>query len=261
MREYGLIGFPLGHSFSRQYFTEKFEKEGITDCSYDLFPMENLNGLRPWLLLKPEIFGLNVTIPHKKDVLSQLDWIDPAAAHIGAVNTIRIKHVIGEMWLEGFNTDVIGFEISLKKFIGKNKPAALVFGNGGSSSAVCWVLDKMGLAWKQVSRRPAKDLLSYAAITPEIATGFKLWINTTPLGMAPDIEHCLRLPYDWLGSQHYCFDLIYNPAETLFLEKARLAGAQTQNGLDMLYAQAEAAWNIWQAADPSNIFLDMELES
>lgn len=258
MREYGLIGYPLGHSFSRKYFTEKFEKEGINDCSYDLFPLETLDGLRSWLLLKPEIFGLNVTIPHKETVMAQLDWIDPAAAHIGAVNTIRIKHVIGEMWLEGFNTDVIGFEKSLKQFIGLNKPAALVFGSGGSSKAVCWVLDKLGIAWKQVSRRPTAGQLAYAAITPEIATGFKLWINTTPVGMSPHTETFLRLPYDWLGSQHYCFDLIYNPAETIFLEKARLAGAKTKNGLDMLQFQADAAWDIWQAADPSNIFLDME---
>jgi len=261
MREYGLIGFPLGHSFSRQYFTHKFEKEGISDCSYELFPMENLQGLRSWLLLKPEIFGLNVTIPHKQNVLEQLDWIDPAAAKIGAVNTIRIKHVIGEMWLEGFNTDVIGFENSLKKFIGKNKVAALVFGTGGSSLAVCWVLDQLGIAWKQVSRRPTGNQLSYAAISPEIASGFKLWINTTPIGMAPEADQCLRLPYDWLSKQHFCYDLIYNPEETLFLQKARQAGAKTQNGLAMLYAQADAAWNIWQAADPSNIFLDMEREN
>lgn len=258
MREYGLIGYPLGHSFSRQYFAEKFSQAGINDCSYELFPMETLDGLRPWLLLKPEIFGLNVTIPHKKTVLSQLDWIDPAAAQIGAVNTIRIKHVIGEMWLEGFNTDVIGFERSLKTFLGTNKPAALVFGTGGSSKAVCWVLDKLGLAWKQVSRRPNSQQLAYAAITPEIASGFKLWINTTPVGMAPDTDACLRLPLDWLSSQHFCFDLIYNPTETRFLQKARLAGARTQNGLDMLLYQADAAWEIWQAADPSNVFLDME---
>ncbi len=258
MREYGLIGYPLGHSFSRQYFTEKFEKAGITDCNYELFPLETLDGLRSWLLLKPEIFGLNITIPHKKNVLAQLDWIDPAAAHIGAVNTIRIKHVIGEMWLEGFNTDVIGFETSLRKLIGKNKPAALVFGTGGSSKAICWVLDKLGIAWKQVSRRPTPEQLAYAALSPEIATGFKLWINTTPIGMAPETEHCLRLPFDWLGSQHYCFDLIYNPNETLFLQKARLAGAKTQNGLEMLQLQADAAWDIWQAADSSNIFMDME---
>lgn len=260
MREYGLIGYPLGHSFSRQYFTEKFTREGIEDCSYDLFPLETLKGLRPWLLLKPEIFGLNVTIPHKQEVIAQLDWIDPAAAKIGAVNTIRIKHVIGEMWLEGFNTDVIGFEMALKEMIGAQKPAALVFGTGGSSLAVCWVLDKLGLAWKQVSRRPRADQLSYAAISPEIATGFKLWINTTPVGMAPDFNASLRLPYDWLGKQHYCFDLIYNPAETQFLQKARLAGAKTQNGLSMLQAQADAAWAIWQAADASNIFLEMEKE-
>ncbi len=258
MREYGLIGYPLGHSFSRRYFTDKFVKQGITDCSYDLFPMETLDGLRSWLLLKPEIFGLNVTIPHKEAVIAQLDWLDPVAAHLGAVNTIRIKHVIGEMWLEGYNTDVVGFERSLKPFIGKKKVAALVFGTGGSSKAVCWVLDKMGIAWKQVSRRPTAGQLSYSAINPEIATGFKLWINTTPVGMAPETDQILRLPFDWLGHQHHCYDLIYNPEETLFLQKARQAGAQTQNGLAMLYAQADAAWDIWQEADPTNVFMEME---
>ncbi len=258
MRTFGLIGYPLGHSFSQAYFTEKFRREGIADCQYELFPMESLTGLRDWLSIKPEVFGLNVTIPHKQAVIEQLDWIDPAAAAIGAVNTIRIKHMVGEMWLEGFNTDVVGFEASLKNFLGNHKPEALVFGTGGSAKAVCWVLDKLNIAYHQVSRRPQGGQLAYAGITPEIATSFRLWINTTPLGMAPAIEGCPRLPYDWLSSQHYCFDLIYNPAETLFLQKAKMAGAKIQNGLEMLHLQADAAWRIWQEADPSNVFLEME---
>lgn len=257
-RIYGLIGYPLGHSFSSIYFAQKFQELGISQCEYELFPMEDLRGLRDWLLLKPEILGLNVTIPHKESILPLLDWLDPVAEKIGAVNTIRIRHLAQGMWLEGYNTDCIGFEKSLRAFIGKKKTSALVFGSGGSSKAVGYVLDQMGIGYIQVSRRPGKHGISYAGISPELATNCQLWINTTPVGMAPNTDDKLPLPYDWLTKQHYCCDLIYNPEKTLFLANAEARGAHIQNGLPMLHAQADAAWEIWDAGDHSNAWMALE---
>lgn len=247
MRQYGLVGYPLGHSLSRVYFSEKFAKEGITDADYQLYPLEKLPDLRLWIADRPQLEGLNVTIPYKEAVLQQLDWLEPGAAQIGAVNTIRIKRIHGELWLEGYNTDFVGFEATIRPFLGFRKPSALVFGTGGSAKAVCYALDRMNIAWKQVSRRPGPDQLSYAGITPEIAQSFELWINCTPLGMAPNTARAPRLPYEWLSKKHLAYDLIYNPEETLFLRIAHEAGARTMNGLSMLYAQAESAWTIWQS--------------
>jgi shikimate dehydrogenase len=257
-RIYGLIGYPLGHSFSPAYFSQKFTALGLNQCEYELFPLEDLRGLRDWLLLKPEILGLNVTIPHKEAILPLLDWIDPVAEKIGAVNTLRIRHLAQGMWLEGYNTDIRGFEKSLRAFIGSQKPSALVFGSGGSSKAVGYVLDQLGIGYVQVSRRPKGKAISYANISPELASNCKLWINTTPVGMSPNEAAQLPLPYDWLTKQHYCCDLIYNPEKTMFLASAEARGAHIQNGLPMLYAQADAAWEIWDAGDHSNAWMALE---
>jgi shikimate dehydrogenase len=243
---YGLIGYPLSHSFSKKYFTEKFRKEGLKRHFYELFPIQTISQLPGLLERFPELKGLNVTIPYKEAVFPFLDELDPAAAEIGAVNTLAIRP---DGKIKGFNTDVYGFEESLqtgiRKYPGKVWKA-LVFGSGGSSKAVSYVLEKRNIFHKIVSRNPASDQLAYEELVPETARTFNLLINCTPLGMHPDTEMCPAFPYHHLSGREFLFDLIYNPSETLFLKKGREAGCEVKNGLEMLTLQAEKAWEIWQ---------------
>jgi shikimate dehydrogenase len=241
MRLFGLIGYPLSHSFSKKYFTEKFEKEGLKDCAYENFPIPNIVELKSILAL-PGLQGLNVTIPYKEQVIPFLYQSSKVVKKINACNCIKISD--GELY--GFNTDVAGFENSLT---GKLNPAihqqALILGTGGSSKAVKYVLEKKGIKFTIVSRKPAAGSLSYEQITKEIILKDKLIINTTPLGMFPNVVEAPPLPYQFLTPDHFLFDLIYNPEKTLFLKKGEEQGAQIQNGYEMLVMQAEASWKIW----------------
>lgn len=242
MRRFGLIGYPLGHSFSRRFFTEKFLREGLSDCIYELFPLQSIGEI-PGLLAKyPDLEGFNVTIPYKIQILPFLSSLDPAAAAVGAVNTVSVKN--GE--LRGYNTDVWGFEVSLKGFLPETfKGRALVLGSGGASRAVQYALRKMGIGFSVVSRKPGPQRLGYTDLDKAVIQGHSLIIQTTPLGMSPEVDAFPAIPFSLLTNAHYLYDLVYNPEMTIFLQKGKEEGAQVKNGLEMLYLQAEKAWKIW----------------
>ncbi|MEL6719798.1 MAG: shikimate dehydrogenase [Bacteroidota bacterium] len=242
---YALIGYPLSHSFSPTYFTEKFEREHIPSSAYIAMPIESITELPEKLSTHSNLQGMNVTIPYKQQVMQYLDEIDEGASVIGAVNTIRFR----DGRLKGFNTDAMGFELSLKELLGSVDYAslkALVLGSGGAAKAVNYVLWEMGIEYLLVSRNPEKGDIIYQDITPAILEEYHLIVNTTPLGMSPNIDTAPDLPYEALTAKHYLYDLVYNPEETLFLKFGKKQGASTMNGLKMLYLQAEAAWKIWQ---------------
>ncbi|MEN0046990.1 MAG: shikimate dehydrogenase [Bacteroidota bacterium] len=241
---YAIIGYPLSHSFSPTYFTQKFERDGILNSAYIAMPIASIEELPAKLEAHPNLRGMNVTLPYKQQVMQYLDEIDEGAATIGAVNTIRFRD--GKR--KGFNTDAIGFEVSLKELLGEVKYSnlkALVLGSGGASKAVNYVLGKMGIEYQLVSRHAEKGDLTYEDITSKILKVHQLIINTTPLGMSPKVDTAPDLPYDALTAEHYLYDLVYNPEETLFLKNGKKQGAAIMNGLKMLYLQAEAAWEIW----------------
>ncbi|TAE48084.1 MAG: shikimate dehydrogenase [Bacteroidetes bacterium] len=239
---YGLIGKKLGHSFSRRHFSEKFAREG-TDARYELFELETIAQFPALLAAQPDLRGLNVTIPYKTQVIPFLDRCSAEAAAVGAVNTIRREQ---DGSLSGHNTDVYGFRISLEQFLAGEKPAAaLVLGSGGAAKAVFYVLDQLGIPAKGVSRAAAEGVFTYESLRHTDLTQYPLIINTTPLGMYPDVEARPDLPMEQIGPAQRMFDLIYNPAETLLMREAREKGARVQNGLDMLILQAERAWEIW----------------
>lgn len=241
MRLFGLIGYPLGHSFSKKYFTEKFERENIDSCTYELFPIENIEQLPALLQQYPQLEGLNITIPYKQDVLPYLTE-NKLPAGLQACNCIRIQ----QGRLIGYNTDVVGFESSLLKKLKPHHRQALVLGNGGAAAAVMHVLDKLGIAYKVVSRQlHGQSQLTYHQLTAAVIQEHSLIINTTPLGTFPNVDACPAIPYEAVTDQHYLFDLVYNPAETLFMQKGIQQGAAVENGYDMLVGQAEEAWRIW----------------
>lgn len=243
-RLFGLIGYPLSHSFSKKYFTEKFEKEAITGCYYELFPLKQIDEFPQLVQQYSNFKGMNVTLPYKQLVIPYLDELDEAAREVGAVNTIAFSN--GK--LKGYNTDIYGFERSLIRLLSSRKhnpKKALVLGTGGAAQAVIYVLNKLNISPKFVSRRPGDDVLIYDDLTEKILMEHRLIINTTPLGMSPNINNLPPIPYHYIGSEHFLFDLVYNPAETAFLKKGKTAGAATSNGLEMLFLQAEKAWEIW----------------
>ncbi len=239
---YGIIGFPVAQSFSPAFFTEKFTREN-TDATYTAFALEHITELPALLAGHPELRGLNVTIPHKTAVIPYIDELDEAAAEVGAVNCIAIRN--GR--LKGYNTDAIGFEKSLKPLLQQHHTRALVLGRGGASKAVCYVLRKLGINYRIVSRTPTHDTLTYGRINEALLAQFPMIINTTPLGMYPDMQTCPDLPYKYLTDVHLLYDLVYNPEETKFLTLGRQQGATVKNGMEMLHLQAEAAWVIWQS--------------
>jgi shikimate dehydrogenase len=245
MRLYGLIGYPLSHSFSKKYFTEKFVREGIPGCRYELFPLSDINELPGLLESEGKLGGLNVTIPYKQRVIPFLHDRDPVVESTGACNCIRIR----DRRLQGFNTDVTGFEVSLLHLLRKEHDRALVLGTGGAAQAVHHVLGRLGIPFLQVSRRASEGVMDYASLTNELVAGHPLIINTTPRGMYPNVEECPDIPYEAIGPGHYLFDLVYNPERTLFMEKGMERGATTANGADMLRIQAEESWRIWNSAD------------
>lgn len=245
MKTYGLIGYPLSHSFSKKYFTEKFLNEGIIGHKYELFSIADIKSLPDLLTENPSLCGLNVTIPHKVNVLCYLNEIDEAAEKIGAVNCISIKNHDGENYLKGYNTDAYGFEESLKPLLRPQHTKALIFGDGGAAKAVKYTLNKLGIEFLIVVRKKTDSTILYSEITSEILSSHKLLINTTPLGMVPNIETFPDINYNLISAEHLAYDLVYNPLETSFLAKAAAQGATIKNGLEMLYKQAEKAWAIW----------------
>ena len=240
MRTYGLIGFPLSHSFSQKYFSDKFKKENITDCEFKNFSLESIDQLSQLLEQTPTLCGLSVTIPHKKSVMRLLNDMDPTAKKIGAVNCIRIQN----KKLTGYNTDVHGFEQSLKPLLNKHHKQALILGTGGASNAIAFCLNNLNIPYRFVSRKNASSL-PYSSLSKKIITESNLIVNTTPLGTFPNINDCPAIPYQYLTPQHLLYDLTYNPEETLFLKKGKEKGTAIKNGYEMLCLQAEKAWDIW----------------
>ncbi len=244
MKVYGLIGYPLGHSFSQKYFTEKFLQSGISDCRYDLFPLETINRLPALLQHTPGICGLNITIPHKQNIIPFLDDTTHLPKGLSACNCIKITE--GKM--VGFNTDIAGFEQSLSPLLKPYHTNALVLGNGGAAEAVKFVLNKLKIHYKVVSRELHSDSqITYGNLNGKIIEEHLLIINTTPLGTFPNIDESPDIPYQYLTPQHYLFDLVYNPGKTLFLQKGEEKGAVIKNGYEMLVLQAEESWKIWNS--------------
>ena len=274
---YGLIGYPLSHSFSQRYFRQKFAEEGLKNADYRLFELPKVRQLPDLIAQHPELRGLNVTIPHKQTVIPLLDHLSEGAEAVGAVNVIRIGK---RGKLTGYNSDVYGFEKSLQRFVNRTQEErfgeetapglhlptlamtlpipnraldrsqlasldALVLGTGGASRAVRYVLKKNGVNFRTVSRTPGRADYTYADLTPNRLEAFELIVNTTPLGTAPNVTQCPDLPYDALTPRHHLFDLVYNPNTTEFLRRGAERGAAVQNGLEMLHLQADRAWEIW----------------
>ncbi len=243
MRKFGLIGYPLSHSFSKKYFEEKFRREGISDCSYDLFPISSVGELKELVASNPFLEGLNVTIPYKQLVIRHLDEF--RVEGLNACNCIRI--VSGK--LAGFNTDITGFEKSLLPLLKPQHNSALILGNGGAASAVIFVLNKLGITYDIVSRRLHEgSTLTYQDLEEKHIRDHKLIINTTPLGTFPGIEMFPVIPYQFIGREHLLYDLVYNPPETAFLKKGKERGAIIKNGYEMLVLQAEESWKIWNGS-------------
>ena len=245
MDKYGLIGYPLGHSFSISYFNQRFQDEGI-NAVYENFEIPTIEALDEVLNLNPELKGLNVTIPYKEKVIPYLDSISPEARAIGAVNVIKVSHEGKSVKLKGYNSDVIGFTKSIEPMIEKKwHKKALILGTGGASKAINYGLRNLGLETVFVSRYERPDTIQYQNITPDIIREYNVIVNCTPLGMYPKTEECPQLPYEAMDSHTILYDLIYNPDETLFMKRGAEYGAQTKNGLEMLLLQAFASWEFW----------------
>ena len=253
MRLFGLIGFPLTHSFSEKYFAEKFLRENISDANYKLFPIDSIERFPELITGNPNLVGLNVTIPYKEKVIPFLDELDETAKTVGAVNTITIStrpsSLAPRPFLKGYNTDVYGFRQSIKPFLTSAHERALILGTGGASKAVEYVLKQIGLDCIFVSREKkiikGKTILTYEELNSYVVDSCKLIVNCSPVGTFPNVNEFPKLPYASIGKNHLLYDLVYNPTETEFLKRGKTNGAETMNGLDMLKMQAERAWEIW----------------
>ncbi|MBB6461473.1 shikimate dehydrogenase family protein [Flammeovirga kamogawensis] len=242
MKTYGLIGYPLGHSFSKKYFTEKYQKEGIEGCQYELFELEKIDIFAD-LLSNKSLSGINVTIPYKEQVIPFMDRLDPnTAGKIGAVNVIKFEE---DGTLTGYNSDYFGFRTSLEKFIPNTNFKALVLGTGGASKAIKVALTDLEIPFKSVSRNRSEDSIAYTDVTDELYASHTLIINTTPLGMHPNEGIAPKLPYDKTTENHYFFDVVYNPEVTEFMKLGVENDGHAKNGHEMLIGQAEASWEIW----------------
>ena len=248
MDKYGLIGFPLGHSFSVSFFNEKFTNENI-NARYINFEIPQIDELPEILASNPELKGLNVTIPYKQKVISYLDDISPEAKSIVAVNVIRITHKGKNPILKGFNSDVIGFTRSIEPMLEKFHKKALILGTGGASKAIEYGLNTLGLETLFVSRTKRDGCITYDEVTSELVKEYNVIVNCTPVGMYPKADSCPDLPYEAMGSHNILYDLIYNPDETLFMKKGAEHGATTKNGLEMLLLQAFASWDFWNGEE------------
>ncbi|MCI5818943.1 MAG: shikimate dehydrogenase [Paraprevotella sp.] len=244
MDKYGLIGYPLGHSFSKNYFNEKFENENI-DAEYINFEIPTIDALPEVLATNPELRGLNVTIPYKEKVISFLDAVSPEARAIGAINVIKVEHKGNETILKGYNSDVIGFTKSIAPLLKRHNKKALILGTGGASKAIDYGLKSLGLETVKVSRYERPGTIQYSKITPEIIKEYNVIVNCTPCGMYPNIEECPELPYEAMTEKNILYDLIYNPDQTKFMKLGAKQGATVKNGLEMLLLQAFASWEFW----------------
>ncbi len=242
-RLFGLIGYPLSHSFSKRYFSEKFNREHLPENRYELYPIPQITDLPQLFKDNPGLEGLNVTIPYKEQVIPYLDEQSPVVQEIGACNCIKIN----EGRLIGFNTDVLGFEKTLERHLKPHHRQALVLGTGGAAKAVHHVLRKKSIEFLQVGRMARDGILDYPSLTPALIASHTLIINTTPLGMHPQEDTAPPIPYMAIGEMHYLYDLVYKPAKTVFLQKGEARGASIENGADMLVIQAEASWDIWNS--------------
>lgn len=240
MDKYGIIGYPLGHSFSRAFFTEKFQREHI-DAEYVNFEIPSADMLPGIVQANPNLRGLNVTLPHKEAVIPMLDELSDEAKEIGAVNVIRVR----DGRLKGFNSDIIGFMDSIRPLLRPWHQHALVLGTGGASRAIRVGLQRLGIEWTYVSRTPAPGRLTYADLTPEFMEHYQVIVNCSPVGMFPHVDACPDIPYQLLTDRHLLYDLVYNPQETLFLKRGAEYGAAVKNGLEMLHLQALASWRFW----------------
>jgi shikimate dehydrogenase len=245
VRKFGLIGYPLGHSFSKKYFSEKFVREGIQDSQFELYPIESIAEFPQLLDRETNLEGLSVTIPYKEQVISYLDALDPACAQIGAVNCIRIRD--GKK--TGFNTDYLGFKQSLQSWLAADIPNALVLGTGGASKAVQQALRDLGIPYRIVSRTQSEGQLTYAELKerPEWLASHPLIINTSPVGTYPQVDEMPNIPLEQLHAAHRVYDLVYNPPITRLMQECMDRGGKAKNGQDMLELQAEAAWRIWNS--------------
>jgi shikimate dehydrogenase len=243
MKQFGLIGLPLIHSFSKKYFTEKFERENI-DARYELYELQDISEFEA-LKDMPDLCGLSVTIPYKEKVMEYLDELDDTAAKIGAVNVIKFTRTEGKLTLKGYNSDAIGFENSLKPYLKPFHTKALILGTGGASKAIDYTLRKLGIEPVFVSRTAKPGVLTYSQLTSEVLAEFTVIVNASPVGTFPHSDECPDVPYQYLTDKHLLFDVVYNPAKTLFLKKGWEQGAQGLNGQAMLEGQAVAAWEIW----------------
>ena len=240
MDKYGIIGFPLGHSFSKGFFTEKFARESI-DAQYLNFEIPDATMLKDVLCENPELRGLNVTLPHKQAVIPLLDELSDEAREIGAVNVIRVR----DGRLKGFNSDIIGFSESIKPLLQPHHSKALILGTGGASRAIRVGLSRLGIEWTYVTRSPREGMFAYSDLTPEVMKEYTVIVNCSPVGMFPKVDQAPAIPYELLTPKHLLFDLVYNPEDTLFMKRGREQGAIVKNGLEMLHLQAVASWRFW----------------
>ncbi|MGO1243538.1 MAG: shikimate dehydrogenase family protein [Sphingobacterium sp.] len=245
MKKLGLIGFPLGHSFSKKYYLDKFEQENIKGIDYNLYSIEHIEQFPNLYKNDDSFYGFNVTIPHKQSVIAYMNELSPEAEKIGAVNCIKLTKKGDKPFLIGFNTDAYGFEESLKPMLNENHKTALVLGNGGAAKAVHYTLEKLGCSYKIVSRKRETGDITYQELDQQLIAEHKLIINCSPVGTFPNVDDAPNIPYQGIGPQHLLYDLIYNPEETAFLKQGRQRGAQIKNGYDMLLLQAEKNWKIW----------------
>lgn len=244
MKQFGLIGYPLSHSFSKGYFAEKFLNENITDSQYDIFPLQKIDDFTSLCTSCPNLVGLNVTIPYKEQIIPYLDALDDEAKAIGAVNTIKFDN--GKKI--GYNSDGYGFEMSLRPLLKPHAVSALILGTGGASKAVEYVLKKLNIAYQYVSRKKSANTITYEELNAgNLLKNNTIIINTTPVGMYPNIDAAPPINYEEINEQFLLYDLVYNPEETQFIKKGKANGAQTKNGLEMLYLQAERSWQIWNS--------------
>lgn len=248
MDKYGLIGYPLGHSFSIGYHNQRFADEGI-NAKYLNFEIPTIDDLPAVLGKNPELKGLNVTIPYKEKVMQFLDYVSPEARAIGAVNVIRVEHQGKKIVLKGYNSDVIGFTQSIEPMLEEHHKKALILGTGGASKAVSYGLRSLGLETVYVSRYERPNTIQYQSITPDVVQEYNVIVNCTPLGMFPKTEECPALPYEAMDERNILYDLIYNPDETLFMKRGKEHGAEVKNGLEMLLLQAFASWEFWNGKE------------
>ena len=241
----GLIGHPLSHSLSKRYFEEKFRLEKIIGWSYELLPLKKISDLPALLKQHPDLAGFNVTIPHKISIIPHLFKVDKIAEKIGAVNTVKVEKIKNGHRLYGYNTDCDGFEEALKQKLSAKHKSALILGTGGSAKAVAYVLDKLSISYKMVSREPDLNELGYHELDEALLKKFQLIANCSPVGMYPEMLQAPPFPYKFLSAGHLLFDLVYNPPLTRFLRYGRLQGAEVINGMEMLKKQAERSWEIW----------------